>query len=404
MGGALDRAGPDGLGLDGLGLDGLGLDGAALAALTDLRRALHAAPDLSGAEENTAARIAAELKGTGAQIVAGLGGAGLAAVFDSGQPGPSVMVRAELDALPIHETGSAPWASRRAGWGHLCGHDGHMTILVGLARVLAHRGPERGRVVLLFQPAEETGAGARAVLADPRFAGLACDWAFALHNLPGVPLGRAWLRAGPVNCASSGLVLRLTGKTSHASAPEAGVSPAAALARLIPALQALGPGGPMGPDYRLATLTHARLGLRALGIAPGDAEILLTLRALGDDGLAAMQTAALALARAEAAAEGLALDWHLEEPFAACVNDAQAVAHLARALEACAIPHEPGDLPMRASEDFGLFATVSRAAMVFLGAGRAHPMLHNPDYDFPDALIAPGVALFHRVVRGVCGG
>lgn len=383
------------------------LAGSELAALTALRRALHRAPELSGDEQATAARIAAELAGSGAQLVHGLGGTGLAAVFDSGQPGPSVMFRAELDALPIAETGSVAWRSAVPGRGHLCGHDGHMTILVGLARYLAQNGPARGRVVLLFQPAEETGAGARAVRADPRYGALACDWAFALHNLPGAPLGRAWLAPGVVNCASAGMVIALNGKTSHASAPEAGLSPAPALARLIPALQAMSDAGvseaPPGPGFRLATVTHARLGERALGIAPGWAELLVTLRATDDAGLADLMARARALAEAEATAAGLGLEITTEDEFAACTNHPEATAHMAAALDACGVPHQPGGLPMRASEDFGLLGQDAKAAMVFLGAGERHPMLHNPDYDFPDALIEPGVAVFARLVQRLCG-
>ncbi|MCC5972302.1 MAG: amidohydrolase [Pararhodobacter sp.] len=374
-----------------------------LESLMALRHALHRHPEISGAEHATAKQIVAALDSMGAEIVTGLGGAGVAAVFGSGRPGPSVMFRAELDALPILETGTPPWRSTVDGRGHLCGHDGHMAILTGLARVLARRAPARGRVVLLYQPAEETGAGARAVIADPRFAALACDWAFALHNMPGVAQGAAVLAPGPVNCASLGLVMTLHGKTSHASVPEAGVSPAPAVARLIPALAALGPGGPVGPEYRLATVTHVRLGERALGIAPGWAELLVTLRASDDSALEAMRGAAQDMARAEADKAGLRLELHVEDHFAACHNHPEATEILARALDGCGIAHERGDLPMRASEDFGLFGTVSKAGMVFLGAGEAHPMLHNPDYDFPDSLIAPGVALFSDIAEQILG-
>lgn len=374
-----------------------------IESLVALRHALHRHPELSGDEHATADRINDALEGLGCEIITGLGGAGVAAVFDSGVPGPSVMFRAELDALPILETGTPPWRSTVAGRGHLCGHDGHMAILTGLARLLARDGPVRGRVVLLYQPAEETGAGARAVISDPRFEALSCDWAFAIHNMPGVTQGTAWLAPGPVNCASLGLVLALHGKTAHASEPEAGISPAPALARLIPGLTALGPGGAPGPGYRLATVTHARLGERALGIAPGWAELLVTLRAVDDGGLDRMLEAASALAQAEADQAGLRIDYHVEDHFAACHNHPDATAVLARALEVAGIPHSPGALPMRASEDFGLFGTVSKAAMVFLGAGEDHPALHNPDYDFPDSLISPGVAVFRAITDEILG-
>lgn len=372
-------------------------------SLVALRHALHRYPELSGDEHATADRITDALVGLGCEVIIGLGGAGVAAVFDSGVPGPSVMFRAELDALPIIETGTPPWQSLVEGRGHLCGHDGHMAILVGLARLLAREGPARGRVVLLFQPAEETGAGAHAVISDPRFEALVCDWAFAIHNLPGVAQGTALLAPGPVNCASLGLVLTLHGKTAHASEPEAGVSPAAALARLIPALAALGPGGAPGPGYRLATITHARLGERALGIAPGWAELLVTLRAIDDGGLNRMLEAARALARSEAEKDGLLVEDHVEDHFAACHNHPEATEVMARALDGLGIPHAPGTLPIRASEDFGLFGSVSKTAMVFLGAGEDHAALHNPDYDFPDNLIAPGVAVFASVTKQILG-
>jgi len=375
-----------------------------IVELTDWRRRLHRMPEVSGEEAATAAEVAAMLRAAGPdRVLTGLGGHGVAAVWEGAGPGPTVMFRAELDALPIEELSDAPHRSGMPGKGHLCGHDGHMAILAGLARLVGRRPPARGRVVLMFQPAEEDGSGAAAVIADPRFGGIAPDFAFALHNLPGLPLGAAALAAGHVNCASVGLMIRLSGRTSHASVPEAGVSPAPAVARLIPALAALGPGGALVPGFRLATVTHARLGEPAFGIAPGEAEIRVTLRALTNPDMAALLAEAEALARAEAAAEGLGLGLSRHDAFDACENDAEATAHLARALQAEGVAPADFDLPMRASEDFGRFGQRAKAAMVFLGAGERQPMLHNPDYDFPDALIAPGVRIFNRVRRALTG-
>jgi amidohydrolase len=158
--------------------------------LVAFRRQLHRQPELSGQEQETAAMILSALKAlspTG--LVTGLGGHGVAAVFDSGKTGPTVLFRAELDALPIVEESGVAWTSLVPGTAHLCGHDGHMAMLVGLGRLL-HRQPiESGRVVLMFQPAEENGSGARAVVADPHFADIAPDWAFAIHNEPGLSFG-----------------------------------------------------------------------------------------------------------------------------------------------------------------------------------------------------------------------
>lgn len=379
------------------------LTNADVVELTEFRRALHRHPEVSGQEAATARAILGALAPTGPdRLLTGLGGHGVAAVYAGAADGPTVMIRAELDALPIEELTGVPHASTVPGTGHLCGHDGHMTILLGVARHLARKRPARGRVVLMFQPAEEDGSGAAAVLADPAYADIRPDWAFAIHNMPGVPLGQARLAAGPANCASRGMKITLTGKTAHASQPEAGTSPDLALSRLIPALKALGQGGALGPDYRLVTLTHMRMGEPAFGIAPAHGELWATLRTLGDAPMADLVARTEALAAAEAATHGLTLAISYHDVFDACVNDPEATAHLAAALDHLGIRHSGDDLPMRASEDFGRFgAAGARAAMVLLGAGADHPRLHNPDYDFPDSLIAPGAHLFLTVIDAI---
>ena len=326
------------------------LTNADIAELTDFRRALHRFPEVSGEEERTAATIRAALGPLKPdQIVTGLGGHGIAAVFNGAAPGETVLFRAELDALPIEELGSPPHRSTIPGKGHMCGHDGHMTILLALGRLVARRRPARGRVILMFQPAEENGAGAAAVLSDPRFAALKPDWAFALHNMPGLPLGHATLRAGTMMCASQGLRIHLTGKTAHASMPETGTSPVHAVARLIPALLALGPGGALDERFRMVTITHTRIGEPAFGISPGYAELWVKLRTREDGPMAALYAEAAALVRAEAARDGLAVDLATQDAFSATVNDAAAIARLTAALEALSIPHDERNLPLRGS-------------------------------------------------------
>jgi amidohydrolase len=313
------------------------------------------------------------------------------------------MVRAELDGLPIEEIGDIPHRSAVPGQAHLCGHDGHMATLVALARGLGRQRPRCGRTVLLFQPAEENGAGAAAVLADPKFSAIAPDWAFALHNMPGLPSGRVALDAGLVNCASRGMRITLAGRTAHASMPEHGVSPMAAVASLMPALTALGPGGPLTERFALVTVTHARMGEPSFGIAPGHAEVWATLRTLTDAGMAGLCAEAERLARDTAAVTGLGIEVGYEDVFVHCENDPEAVAQLRRALEAEGVPHHKSELPMRASEDFGRFGRNARTAMFFLGAGENHPSLHNPDYDYPDELIGVGARVFMRTLRQLLG-
>lgn len=376
-----------------------------IAELTEWRRALHRFPEISREEADTAARVVAALAALKPdQILTGLGGHGVAAVFNGRAPGPTVLFRAELDALPIEELSTAPHRSTIPGKGHLCGHDGHMALLQGLGRLIARQRPERGRVVLMFQPAEEDGSGAAAVVTDPAFAAIRPDWAFSIHNMPGLAFGKGMLKSGVVNCASQGLKITLGGKTAHASQPEAGTSPGLALAALIDAFSRLAPPGPLRPGYQLVTVTHARLGEPAFGVAPGLAELWITLRTTEDASMAALRAEAMALAKGEASFHGLTVGFETHDDFAASVNHPEAVARITAALDVLGIAHDEGDLPMRASEDFGRFGQPgTRSAMLFLGAGDNMPALHNPDYDFPDSLIQPGAAIFHQIARELLG-
>ena len=375
-----------------------------IVELVTWRRTLHAMPELSGEEAVTAAAVQRFMAATRPdEVVSGLGGHGVAVVYRGAEPGPTLLLRAELDALPIQEISQNAYKSATPGKGHLCGHDGHMASLAAVGRGLARQRPARGRVVLLFQPAEETGAGAAAVIADPRFAALRPDMAFSWHNMPGLKRGTVALAEGPVNCASRGMRLVLTGRTAHASQPENGLSPMRAMAGLMPALAALAPGGALGPGFAMITVTHARLGERAFGVAPGEAEIWATLRTMVDADMDRLRLAAEDLARQAAEAAGLGLTISYEDVFDHCENAPEAVAALRRAMEAEGVVHGPGDLPMRGSEDFGRFGQSTPAAMFFLGAGEDHASLHNPDYDFPDELIAIGARVMMRTVRDLLG-
>lgn len=371
--------------------------------LVDWRRRLHRMPELSGEERETAATVRAFVEAAGAdRIVSGLGGHGVAAVFEGAEPGPTVMLRAELDGLPIAETSDIPHRSTIEGRGHMCGHDGHMATLAAVARGLGRQRPRRGRVVLMFQPAEENGAGAAAVIADPKFREIAPDIAFSLHNMPGLPLGTVELSEGPANCASRGMRIVLTGRTAHASMPETGLAPTLAVAKLLPALTGLGRGGDLDEGFSLVTVTHVRVGEPAFGIAPGRAEVWGTLRTLTTGRMAGLVEAAEVLAHTTAREHGLGVEIDYHDVFNHCENAPEAVAHLRRALDAEGVRHAPG-VPMRGSEDFGRFGEAAPAAMFFLGAGERHPSVHNPDYDFPDDLIGIGARVFMRTVRDILG-
>lgn len=375
-----------------------------VAELTEFRRELHRYPEISGEETRTANMVVDALKTLApTTIIQGLGGNGVAAVFDSGNDGETVMFRAELDALPIQEISNADWKSKTDGKAHLCGHDGHMTMLLALGRILKQEPISSGRVVLLFQPAEEDGSGARLVVDDKRYEELSPDWAFAIHNLPGHQLGCVAIKPGLMNCASLGLSIALNGKTAHAASPEDGTSPVLAIGELIPSLNVLGDGGPLNDEFRLSTITHISVGEPSFGISPSSAKIFVTLRAAADSSLAQMVERAKEFARKLANAAELELAIEERDIFAASINDDHATRVVQNALEKLQIPCSDDELPMRASEDFGIFGWASKSAMLCLGSGENCPALHNPDFDFPDTLIPIGASIFERIARDLLG-
>jgi amidohydrolase len=358
---------------------------------------------VSGDEVETAKRIAKELTQLGAdRIWPHLGGHGIAAEFSGAEAGPTVLLRCELDGLPIREISDLPYKSEIEGKGHLCGHDGHMVSLLGVGMRLATRSA-KGRVILLFQPAEETGAGAQAVIEDPRWPEIKPDYAFAYHNVPGRPLGEIGLRFGPGNCASRGMQILLEGKSSHAAAPEDGVSPGPAMAALMSALPQLSQGQIGDDGFSLATLTHANLGEPTFGIAPADGELRVTLRSMTNERMEHLMQSASDLVDGATAGLKVQVLWH--DVFRAVVNDAAATEIARYAAEKMGFPIYDMAVPMRWSEDFGRFGDDgAKATLMYIGSGANLPQLHNPDYDFPDDLIGVATEQFCAIVDLILGG
>lgn len=365
--------------------------------LTTVRQSLHQWPEISGEEKHTAERIVQELKQAGAdQIWENLGGYGVAAAFCGATPGPTILFRCELDALPITEKSTLSYCSEIEGKGHLCGHDGHMCIVLGVALGLVER-PTHGRVILLFQPAEETGFGAKAVINDPRWPEIRPDYAYAYHNVPGRPLAEVGLHTGPATCASRGMQIIFHGKSSHAAAPEDGVSPGEAMAELMLKIQTLGSGSISDADFGLSTLTHARLGEPTFGVAPGEGELRVTLRSMTNERMDEMITKAQAMLEEIQPPLEVEIFWHDVFPAATNSENATDIARSAageRNLNIHEMQH-----PMKWSEDFGRIGLDgANATMLFLGAGINQPQLHNPDYDFPDELLVVGAELLLEII------
>ncbi len=372
--------------------------------LISIRHTLHAHPELSGNERETSRRLEAWLRDTSPSLIkTQLGGSGLLARYEADTAGPHLLLRADMDALPLEEAKGRQHASRSPGLAHLCGHDGHMTLLLALAADLAKNPIMRGRVDLLFQPAEETGKGARAVLEDPWMAGQRYDGVFALHNLPGYELGEVLLKAGTFASASRGLILRLGGTSSHAAEPEAGRSPAMALAGLIEQCSALPQFKSSFGEAAKVTVIHASLGSPAFGSSPANAVLMLTLRSHSDEGIERLGRSCLRLAEKAASAWELSLTHEWTEVFPASINDSAFVSRLAPALSAKGHRVRMLEQPFAWSEDFGHFLANSPGVLFGLGAGRDLAALHHPDYDFPDNLIEPGLRVWRDLVNRMLG-
>jgi amidohydrolase len=373
------------------------LDKETLDRLRRLRRELHQYPELSGQETGTAKRILEFFAALHpARTVTKLGGEGLAFVFDGAESGITTMIRCELDGLPVREDNAFPYRSTIKEKSHACGHDGHMAIVCGLGVTLANHPPKKGKVILLYQPAEETGEGAEAVIQSEAFASLQPDYVFALHNLPGYKSNSILLKEGVFAAASKGMEIRLKGRTSHAAFPEDGNSPTSAMAQIILALQTL----PEGIDgFSLVTVVNVLLGELSFGTTPGDAVIRATVRSYDDRVLAQL------VAAAEALVEQLAREYRLDytisyrECFKATVNHPDAFSLVEKAASQLNYPVEYQKEPFRWSEDFGQFSKVAASAFFGVGGGTDHPQLHEPVYDFPDEIIPTGIGMFRAIIE-----
>jgi len=363
--------------------------------LVGLRRKLHQYPELSGQEYQTAAMIREYVSHHQPdRIIGPLGGTGLAIVYEGNKEGPTVLFRCDLDALPIQEVNTFDYRSRNEGAAHKCGHDGHMAIMSGLSQVISANRPHKGRVVLLYQPSEENGQGAVQVLEDDRFKEIQPDRVFALHNLPGYPLGSVILKKGTFAAASKGMINKLLGRTAHAGEPENGRTPALAMSRIVEELTHM-PGKLSLDEYALITVIHARLGEIAFGTTPGYAEVMATLRTYSNSDMEALTREAIAAVERHARDQELGNEISWTEAFPATVNDSESVDLIHRVAEETGSQAIFIDEPLRWSEDFSNFTLNYPGALFGLGSGEKTPQLHNPDYDFPEQILDYGIRVFY---------
>jgi len=367
--------------------------------LTNFRKQLHKFPELSGKEKETANRVIDFARRFHqAKIITKLGGEGVAVVFNGKESGKTILIRCDLDALPIQEVNDFDYTSVYPNVSHKCGHDGHMAIVSGLIPLLADEKIKKGKVVLLFQPAEETGEGANKVLQDPKFAGIVPDYVFALHNLPGFPVNEIVVKENVFAFSSRGLIIKLKGNSSHAAEPEKGITPSLAVAELIQDLTAL-PTMKAIKDFSLVTIIHARIGERAFGTTPGYAELMATLRSVNENDMLNIKKQAAKIIRSVALKHRLTYEIEWVEEFPATINDSICVNMIRSGADENHLSINEISEPFRWSEDFGHFTQKFKGAMFGIGAGIGHPELHHPDYDFPDEIIVTGTKMFYSIIK-----
>ncbi len=368
--------------------------------LTEIRQVLHQHPELSGEEGATAERITAWIQECSPdELHLNVGGHGVLALFGSASD-PLILFRAELDALPIQEANDIHHVSTRPGCAHLCGHDGHMSMLIGLARRWKEKPVPGVRLGLIFQPAEETGKGAAAVMIDPVFETLQPHRIFAYHNIPGKPLGQVMVRKGSMSSAVHSTILRFTGKESHAAEPHHAHSPGRAIAQLLLAAESMTSADRTDEAYTVVTPVFAKLGSHAYGTTPGQAEIHLTMRAGDDLRLATLQTLLLAFAAKLAKEDHLTLTHEVIEPFPASINHSDATVEVMKAVYELGADLVKLKTPYPWGEDMGHYLAAWPGTLIGLGSGVDQVPLHDPAFDFPDALIEPGVNLLYHLLTG----
>ena len=348
----------------------------------EIRRALHEHPQTAGNEQFAHDTIVNHLQGLHPdKVYTHVGGYGVIAVWGKDPQAPTVAFRADNDALPI---------------GHRCGHDGHTTILLRLAELIDEHVStyQRVNILLLWQPAEETGTGSRAVLDTGILQQYNIQSFYALHNLPGYPLGTVVLCPRTFAAASTGVVYRLDGRETHASTPELGINPGMAIAEIINRFN--GFNGRDG-EFRQSTLICVHIGQPAFGTSAGHGEVMFTLRAFTNDEMEKMLSEANQVVDEVSARYGLKVSRSLVEPFRATENNGDCVEAIEKAAEDVPLRVRYQMEPNRWSEDFAEYLLEFKGAMFGIGSGENHAELHHPDYDFPDDLIEPAAQLFFRL-------
>jgi hippurate hydrolase len=371
------------------------------------RRHLHQIPEILYDVHETAAFVAAKLAAFGCdEVVTGIGRTGVVGVIH-GRNGPGrrrIALRADMDALPIVEETGAAYASLTPGAMHACGHDGHMAMLLGAAESLCETRGFEGSVVVVFQPAEEGGAGAKAMIDDGLMERFAIDEVYGMHNIPGLPLGHFAICPGPIMASTDTFVLTLRGRGSHAAIPQQGLDPILAGAALVQALQQIVARNTDPLQSLVVSVTEFHAGFTS-NVIPETAVVSGTVRALTAEMRDLAERRMGEIAEGIGVAHGVAIELRYDRHYPVTFNHAGATGFCA-AVAAEIVPAAQVDTavaPLMGGEDFSYMLEARPGAFIFVGNGDTAG-LHHPKYDFDDRAIAYGASYWVRLAERALAG
>ena len=378
------------------------MDPALHAKLTGWRRHLHANPELSLQEANTARFVCERLAELGIPFTAGIGGHGVVASLRRGSSNRSVGLRADMDALAITETTGLPYASANPGVMHACGHDGHTTSLLGAAALLARDPSWSGTVHFVFQPAEEGSGGALAMLADGLLSRFPMERIFGYHNWPGLPAGTVAVHDGPVMAAGCRFEYVVRGRSGHAALPHETRDPMVAAAHLLLAAQSIVSRETSPLDSVVLSFATMQAG-SALNQIPDQAVLAGTARTLRAEVRDALEAAMHRIAAGVGVTCGVEIGLSIRRGVAVTDNRPEEAARAAAAAEAAGLAVRRDLPPAMTGEDFGWYLHEIPGAFVWIGNG-ATPGLHNAGYDYNDAILPAASGFLAAAARGALEG
>jgi hippurate hydrolase len=372
--------------------------------LTGWRRHLHANPELTLHERETAAFVQARLAELGVPFTAGIGGNGVVATISRGQSNRSVGLRADMDALPIQETSGVPHASTNPGVMHACGHDGHTTSLLGAAALLAADTTWSGTVQFIFQPAEEGGGGAKSMIADGLFERFPMERIFGYHNWPGLEAGTVAVHDGPVMAAGNRVYFTITGHGGHAALPHLTRDPMIASAHLLLALQSIVSRSVDPLDSAVVTIATMQAGSAANQIA-SHAVMRGTMRTLRNDVRDHVEQAIQRIAEGVARTCDVSIDVEIPRGNPVTENSPAERDLAGEAVVSAGLKLRRDMAPAMTGEDFAWFLGQRPGAFVWIGNGSSDGgrELHNANYDFNDAILPAAAGYLASVAKRALG-